>query len=232
MPKARIMLVEDEENLRASLAFIFEREGFFVIAASTGEEALAQARVAAPEVVVLDINLPGIDGFETCERLRRDPSTSRAWIIMVTARAEVDDVVRGFDTRADDYVTKPFHPKVLLARVQALLRRENVQPPVPATIEVGEICLELEAREMRLNGKRVDLTRTEFDLLHLLVTHPDRVFTRDNILDHLDNLYGRKVATTDRTVDFQIVSLRRKLGATSRCIETVRGVGYKFGPGE
>jgi len=232
VPKARIMLVEDEENLRASLAFIFEREGFFVIAASTGEEALAQARVAAPEVVVLDINLPGIDGFETCERLRRDPSTSRAWIIMVTARAEVDDVVRGFDTRADDYVTKPFHPKVLLARVQALLRRENVQPPVPATIEVGEICLELEAREMRLNGKRVDLTRTEFDLLHLLVTHPDRVFTRDNILDHLDNLYGRKVATTDRTVDFQIVSLRRKLGATSRCIETVRGVGYKFGPGE
>lgn len=232
VPRARIMLVEDEANLRASLAFIFEREGFDVMAASTGEEALAQARVEAPDVVVLDINLPGIDGFETCERLRRDPSTRDARIIMVTARAGVDDVVHGFETRADDYVTKPFHPKVLLARVQALLRRGSDQPPVPAAIEVGEICLEPEARGMRLNGKRVELTRTEFDLLHLLVTHPDHVFTRDSILDHLDSLYGRKAATTDRAVDFQIVSLRRKLGVTSRRIETVRGVGYKFGSGE
>jgi two-component system, OmpR family, alkaline phosphatase synthesis response regulator PhoP len=225
---ARILLVEDESNLRESLAFIFAREGFEVIAASTGEDAIAQARTRPPDLVVLDINLPGIDGFETCERLRRDPRTRGARIVMVTARADVDDVVRGFETRADDYVTKPFHPKVLLARIHALLRRGDDQAPALARIEVGGVCLDPEARTVHLEGKLIPLTRTEFDLLHLLATHPDRVFTRENILDHVR---GAETDTMDRAVDFQIVNLRKKLGDAGEVIETVRGVGYKLRSG-
>lgn len=225
---ARILLIEDEANLRASLAFILEREGFEVVTASTGEEGLAAARLSPPDAVVLDVNLPGIDGFETCDRLRRDPRTRGARIIMVTARAGVDDVVHGFETRADDYVTKPFHPRVLLARVHALLRRGDVQTPAPERIEVGGLRVEPAAREVHLDGNRIELTRTEFDLLHLLVAHPDRVFTRESILDHVR---GGETDATDRAVDFQIASLRRKLGAWSVHIETVRGVGYRFGSG-
>jgi len=225
---ARILLVEDEANLRASLGFIFEREGFAVVAVATGEEAIEQARRAAPDVVVLDINLPGIDGFETCERLRRDPRTRGTRIIMVSARAGADDVVHGFETRADDYVTKPFHPKVLLARVQALLRRAD-EPARPAPrIEVGAIAIDVAAREVRLDGRRIELTRTEFDLLALLAGHPDRVFTRANILDHVR---GGETDATERAVDFQVASLRRKLGAAGARVETVRGVGYKLGTG-
>jgi DNA-binding response OmpR family regulator len=225
---ARVLLVEDEANLRASLAFILEREGFEVIATSTGEEAIAQARTMPPDVVVLDINLPGIDGFETCERLRRDPQARGARIVMVTARAEVDDVVRGFESRADDYVTKPFHPRVLLARIQALLRRDVGQPPALARIEVGRVCLDPEARTVHLDGAPITLTRTEFDLLYLLAAHPDRVFTREAILDHV---HGGETETTDRAVDFQIANLRKKLGPAGELIETVRGVGYKLRPG-
>jgi two-component system phosphate regulon response regulator PhoB len=224
----RILLVEDEANLRASLTFIFQREGFEVVAAATGEEALSKARVAPADVVVLDINLPGIDGYETCERLRREPNGRGARVIMVTARAEVDDVVRGFDARADDYVTKPFHPKILLARIQALLRRTDPQPVAGARIELAGLSLDPARRELRLDGTRIELTRTEFDLLHLLVAHPDRVFTRDNILDHVR---GGESEATDRAVDFQVASLRKKLGDAGARIETVRGVGYKFGSG-
>jgi DNA-binding response OmpR family regulator len=225
---ARILLVEDESNLRESLAFILEREGFEVIATATGEDAVAQARTRPPDLVVLDINLPGIDGFETCERLKRDPRTRGARIVMVTARADVDDVVRGFETRADDYVTKPFHPRVLLARIHALLRRGDGQAPALARIEVGGVCLDPAARTVHRDGELIALTRTEFDLLHLLATHPDRVFTRENILDHVR---GGETDATDRAVDFQIANLRRKLGAAGERIETVRGVGYKLGTG-
>ncbi len=226
-PPARILLVEDEANLRGSLAFIFEREGFTVATAASGEEALTQARATPPDLVVLDINLPGIDGFETCARLRRDPRTRGAAIVMVSARADADDVVHGFETCADDYVTKPFHPRVLLARIKALLRRGESRTPA-TRIEVGNLSLDPGAREARLDARRLELTRTEFDLLHLLAGHPDHVFTRAHILDHVR---GGVTEATDRAVDFQIASLRKKLGATAVHVETVRGVGYKYGPG-
>lgn len=222
---ARVLLVEDEANLRTSLGFILECEGFQVALAASGEEGLALARTAPPDAVVLDINLPGIDGFETCERLRRDPRTRGVRILMVSARAGVDDVVRGFETRADDYVTKPFHPKVLLARLHALLRRRDDRERCPECIEVQGLSLDLAAREVRVDGARVELTRTEFDVLHLLAAHPNRVFSREEILDHVR---GGDTDATERAVDFQVASLRKKLGTARELIETVRGVGYKL----
>jgi len=222
---ARVLLVEDEANLRASLGFILECEGFEVVVAATGEEGLAKARAAPPDVVVLDINLPGIDGFETCERLRRDPLTLGARIVMISARAGVDDMLRGFETCADDYVTKPFHPKVLLARIQALLRRRDAPASVAARIELGGVSIDPGSREVRLDGVKLELTRTEFDLLFLLAGHPNRVFSRADILDRVR---GGETDATDRAVDFQVASLRKKLGTARVLIETVRGVGYKL----
>jgi two-component system phosphate regulon response regulator PhoB len=222
---ARVLLVEDEANLRASLGFILEREGFEVMLASAGEEALAMARAAPPDVVVLDINLPGINGFETCERLRRDPLSRGARIVMISARAGVDDMLRGFETFADDYVTKPFHPKVLLARIQALLRRRDEPVKTSGRIELGSLSIDSASREVQLDGAKIELTRTEFDVLFLLAAHPNLVFTRANILDHVRD---GETDATERAVDFQVASLRKKLGAARVLVETVRGVGYKL----
>ena len=228
MTSPRVLLVEDEANLRSSLSFILDREGFRVASAASGEEALELARAEAPDLVVLDVNLPGLDGYEICERLRRDPCTAKALVIMVTARAAVEDIVRGFETRADDYLTKPFHPKVLLARLQALLRRRvgSGAPAPPARVRFGPLEVDPASREARLQGKRLELTRTEFDLLHLLAAHPQRVFSRAAILDHVR---GDEPEPTERAVDFQVSSLRRKLGEAGALICTVRGVGYKLG---
>jgi two-component system, OmpR family, alkaline phosphatase synthesis response regulator PhoP len=222
---ARVLLVEDEANLRASLGFILEREGFEVMLASAGEEALAMARAAPPDVVVLDINLPGINGFETCERLRRDPLSRGARIVMISARAGVDDMLRGFETFADDYVTKPFHPKVLLARIQALLRRRDEPAKTPGRIDLGSLSIDSVSREVQLDGAKIELTRTEFDVLFLLAAHPNRVFTRANILDRVRD---GETDATERAVDFQVASLRKKLGSARVLVETVRGVGYKL----
>lgn len=234
MPSAaHVLLVEDEANLRASLSFILEREGYRVRVAESGERALELARAEPPDLVVLDVNLPGIDGYETCERLRRDARTARALVVMVTARAAVDDIVHGFETRADDYVTKPFHPKVLLAHLQALLRRSAAgaaAAPGPAAptgrIAFGALDVDPDSREVRVAGEKVELTRTEFDLLHLLASRPRHVFTRAAILERLRD---EAAETTERAVDFQVSSLRRKLGGAGRLVCTVRGVGYKLG---
>ncbi|HEY3451267.1 MAG TPA: response regulator transcription factor [Myxococcales bacterium] len=225
----RVLLVEDEANLRASLGFILDREGYAVDVAASGEEALERARSVPPDLVVLDVNLPGIDGYETCERLRRDPHTAKALVMMVTARSGVDDIVHGFETRADDYVTKPFHPKVLLARIEALLRRRaagSAAPAPPSRVHFGPIDLEPDSREARVDGRRLELTRTEFDLLHLLAARPHHVFSRAAILERVR---GDEPEPTERAVDFQVSSLRRKLGEAGRLICTVRGVGYKLG---
>lgn len=228
MSATRVLLIEDEANLRASLSFILDREGYAVESAATGEEGLALAQAQPPDLVVLDVNLPGIDGYETCERLRRDPRTAKALVMMVTARAAVDDIVHGFETRADDYVTKPFHPKVLLARIQALLRRgaQPTEPAAAAKIAFGPVSIDVAGREVRVDGKRVELTRTEFDLLHLLAAHPSRVYTRAAILEHVR---ADEPEPTERAVDFQVSGLRRKLGEAGRLVCTVRGVGYKLG---
>lgn len=225
----RLLFIEDEINLQSSLAYLLEREGFVVQTASRGEEGLELAAAAPPDLVLLDVNLPGIDGFETARRLRREARTQSVPIIMLTARAHPDDIVAGLSDFADDYVTKPFLPRVLIARIQALLRR-SLSTEAPSTAPTTARCfatlaINHEAREVSVGGQPVKLTKSEYDILLLLAAHPNRVFTRAQIIDHLR---GDDFAITERVVDFQVSGLRKKLGAAASRIETVRGVGYKF----
>ncbi len=220
---SRILFVEDEINLQSSLSFILEREGHEVVCVPTGEQALEHAARHPPDLVLLDVNLPGIDGFAVCQRLRARPETSGVSIMLVTARTSVDDVVQGFASFADDYVTKPFHPRVLLARVQALLRRRGEVSP--GTLGCEGLVIDTGAREARVEGRALELTKTEFDLLVLFAGHANHVFSRASILDVVR---GVDTEVSERTVDFQISGLRKKLGPAAWHIETVRGVGYKF----
>lgn len=205
---------------------MLEREGFAVSGAPDGRTALALAGApeAAFDLVLLDVNLPDLDGFQVSRRLRATAATAATPIILVTARAEVDDVVLGLEQFADDYVTKPFHPRVLIARIHALLRRRGSLDAALPALHVAGLDVDADARVVRVDGEPVALTRTEFDILLLFASRPRHVFTREAILDHVH----ADVEVTERTVDFQISGLRRKLGSLSRCIETVRGVGYKL----
>jgi two-component system phosphate regulon response regulator PhoB len=225
--KNRLLLIEDEINLQNSLAYLLEREGFAVESASTGEAGLELARATPPDLVLLDVNLPGIDGFETARRLRADPRTRACLIIMLTARAHPDDIVQGLSSVADDYVTKPFLPRVLLARIAAHLRRAgNGEDAGGASLlRFGGLSIDPAAHDVRLDAVQVKLTRTEYDILVLLAAHPNRVFTRSQIIDQVR---GSDFAITDRVVDTQISGLRKKLGGAGQRIETVHGVGYKF----
>jgi len=221
-----ILFVEDEANLLNSVAFILEREGFHVTGVGTGEDALKIALADPPDLVLLDINLPGIDGFEVAQRLRRHPVTAQVLIMLLSARNTVEDVVDGLERYADDYVTKPFHPRLLLARIHALLRRQAPSEALPSErLCFNELEIDVAARETRVGQERLALTKTEFDILYLLATRPNHVLSRDQILDAVR---GDGAVITDRAVDFQVSGLRRKLGSAARLIETVRGVGYKL----
>ena len=223
-----ILFVEDEVNLQRSLAYILDKAGFTVTAVRTGEEAVASFRARRPDLLLLDLGLPGIDGYEVCRALRREPSTATVPVIMLTGRGLPNEIVRGLKEYADDYVVKPCDPDVLLARVQAVLRRNGQtaeHPPEP--LRVGPLSLDPLSREARLDGRPIALTRTEFDILALLAGAPHRVFSRGQIIDRVR---GDDYAITERTVDFQVCGLRRKLGLEGARIETVRGLGYKFLP--
>lgn len=225
----RTLFVEDDASLLASLSFVLDREGFSVSGAADGATALALANGAGPrfDLVLLDVNLPDLDGFQVSRRLRAAARTTGTPIVFVTARTEVDDIVLGLEEFADDYVTKPFHPRVLLARIRSVLRRTGATGAANApALCFGALEIEVDARVVRVDGEPVALTKTEFDVLLLFAARPRHVFTREAILDHLH----ADVEVTERTVDFQIAGLRRKLGSAARCIETVRGVGYKLEP--
>jgi len=224
----KLLLIEDEINLQNSLAYLLEREGFEVATSSTGEHGLELARATPPDLVLLDVNLPGIDGFETARRLRGDPLTRSCLIIMLTARAHPDDIVQGLSSVADDYVTKPFLPRVLLARIAAHLRRAGAEDGPAGDAQIlrfEELTINQTAHEVCIEAVLVKLTRTEYDILLLLAAHPNRVFTRSQIIDHVR---GNDFAITDRVVDYQISGLRKKLGRCGTRLETVHGVGYKF----
>lgn len=224
----KLLLIEDEINLQNSLAYLLEREGFEVASSSTGEHGLELARAKPPDLVLLDVNLPGIDGFETARRLRADPLTRSCLILMLTARAHPDDIVQGLSSVADDYVTKPFLPRVLLARISAHLRRSGADDAPAADEQVlrfDTLRINQTAHEVCVDAVPVKLTRTEYEILLLLATHANRVFTRSQIIDHVR---GNDFAITDRVVDYQISGLRKKLGGAGGRIETVHGVGYKF----
>jgi two-component system phosphate regulon response regulator PhoB len=226
MPKQHLFVVEDEEDILELLCYHLERGGYEVTTVGDGEEALRAIPKAMPDLVLLDLMLPGLDGLDVCRRLKKDAKTAQIPIIMVTARGEESDVVTGLDLGADDYVTKPFSIKVVLARVRAALRRELEAPADDnATLRFQHIEIDPRRHATLVKGKPVDLTFTEFGVLHFLARRPGWVMTRNQIIDAVR---GEDYAVTDRSVDVQIAGLRKKLGKAADCIETVRGVGYRF----
>ena len=226
MAHEKIMVVEDEADIQELIRYNLAKEGFLVTTCDSGEEALEQVGQHVPELVLLDLMLPGIGGLDVCRALRRAPQTQSVPIIMLTAKSEEADIVTGLELGADDYVTKPFSPRVLLARVQALLRRRvATDEPATTTIRRGEIEIDTPRHQVTLAGTPLDLTYTEFSVLELLARRAGIVFTRYQIVDAVK---GEDYPVTDRSVDVQIVGLRKKLGDHSKLIETVRGVGYRF----
>lgn len=228
MSKERILVIEDEEDILAMVHFNLIKAGFRVECATTGEEGFARARDIRPDLVLLDLMLPGMDGTDVCRRMRNAPDTADIPIIMLTAKGEEHDVVKGLELGADDYIPKPFSPQVLLARIQAVLRRRvrtGTDPESQHPITVGELYIHPGRNKVEAAGANVALTYTEFQLLLLLAGRPGWVFSRSQIVDAI---HGEGYAVTDRAVDVQIVGLRRKLGECGKYIETVRGVGYRF----
>jgi two-component system phosphate regulon response regulator PhoB len=226
MPVEHILVVDDEEDILELLRYNLHREGYKVSCETTGEGALKSARKALPDLILLDLMLPGLDGLEVCKLLKKNPGTERIPVMMLTAKGEESDVVAGLELGADDYVTKPFSPKVLVARIRALLRRRAAGPADErVTVRVHDLVVNPGRHEVLCGDDKVDLTFTEFRILHFLARRPGWVFTRMQIVDAAR---GEDVAVTDRSVDVHIVSLRRKLGRCGKYIETVRGVGYRF----
>jgi DNA-binding response OmpR family regulator len=226
MAKEKLLVVEDEESVLELVEYNLKKEGYRVLAAATGEDGLKAARKELPDLVLLDVMLPGLDGLDVCRVLKNDPTTSHIPVVMLTAKGEEADVVTGLELGADDYITKPFSVRVLLARVRAALRRkETAIPADTTTIRLRELIIHPGRHEVLARGERVELTYTEFRLLHLLARRAGWVFTRSQIVDAVR---GEDHAVTERSVDVQIVGLRRKLGPLSGYIETVRGVGYRM----
>jgi len=227
MENARIVVVEDETDIREVIEYNLSREGFNVFTASDGEEGLQLIKKKAPSLVLLDLMLPGLDGIEVCRQLKSDSDTSDIPVIMVTAKGEESDIVIGLGVGADDYVTKPFSPKELLARVKAVLRRGPMKETrdVKERIVRGEVVIDVGRHEVRIEGKRMAFTATELRLLHFLASHPGRVFTRDHLLNRV---IGDDAFIIDRNIDVHIRSIRKKMGKQRDLIETIRGVGYRF----
>ena len=223
---AHILIVEDEAALSTLLAYNLEKEGFTVRVAADGEQAIEALAEEQPDLVLLDWMLPHLSGIEICRRIRRDPATRELPVIMLTAKGEEADRIRGLDTGADDYVTKPFSPAELIARVRALLRR--ARPAVGADeLTAGDIVMDLAAYRVRIGGAEVELGPTEFKMLRHFMEHPGRVYSRDQILDAV---WGRDINVEDRTVDVHIGRLRKALRAACGHdpIRTVRGAGYSL----
>lgn len=227
MVKERILLVEDEEDIMTLMKYNLEREGFRVETALSGEMALRIARESLPDLILLVIMLPGMDGLDVCRVLKNDKSTMRIPVIMVTARGEDSDVVSGLDIGADDYIVKPFSPKVLIARVRAVLRRDRYDdvPLKDPVIRIEGLEIDTIRHRISVNGEKIDLTATEFGILVHLARRPGWVFTRTQIIN---SIKGDDYPVTDRSVDVQVLNLRKKLGTAGNYIETVRGVGYRF----
>ncbi len=227
MKRETIYVVEDETDIQDVLRYNLTREGYRVRAFRDGEEGLAMVRQDAPDLVLLDLMLPGLDGIEVCRRLKHDPITRAIPVIMLTAKGEESDVVLGLGVGADDYLTKPFSPKELLARVRAVLRRGPLKEERGRgeRVVTGGLVVDAVRHEVLVDGQAVICTATEMRLLHFLASHPGRVFSRDHLLSRV---IGEDAVVLDRNIDVHVGALRRKLGAYRDRIETVRGVGYRF----
>ena len=230
-----ILVIEDDPDLVELLRYNLERESYRVTSAGTGSEGLAELQRERPDLVILDLMLPEISGFEVCRRLRKNSETQNLPVIMLTARSEEADVIAGIEIGADDYIKKPFSPRELVARVGAVLRRVgHPEAPAPsaeadATLEFGNLSIDSASHRVRRGGQDLPVTHLEFKLLHYLASHPQRVFSREHLLDRV---WGREKYITLRSVDVYVRRLRQKVDVSGNpsLLKTVRGAGYRFEP--
>lgn len=229
-----IHVIEDEPDIAKLIEYNLGLEGFQVTVSQTGEKGLEKVRRDPPDLILLDLMLPGLDGLEVCRRLRATEATSTIPLIMATAKGDEQDIIQGLELGADDYVVKPFSPKVLIARVHSVLRRFQSQSTSTEDMRYGKSSMPIEVHslaihpgrhEVLVSGKTVDLTRSEFQILYHLCRHPGWVFTRGQIVEAVN---GDNYSVTERAIDVQMVRLRQKLGDSGVLIETIRGVGYRF----
>ena len=226
MTKESVLIVEDDEDILQLLDYNFRSAGVEVATAGDGLDALAKIRRQRPDLVLLDIMLPGADGFEVCKNIKRDPKTAQVPVIMLTARGEEVDRIVGLELGADDYLPKPFNPRELAARIRAVLRRYEQRPQAAlALVEVNGVKLDPGTREVFAYGKRVELTTFEFDILEMLMRSAGHVLSRDRLME---NFYNRKATPFDRSIDMHISHLRKKIEQGATLIKTIRGIGYQF----
>lgn len=226
MARVRILVVDDEPDILELIRYNLTRNNYDMIGVASGEEAFAAVRMSPPDLIVLDLMLPGVDGLEVCRRLKNDACTAALPVIILSAKGEEADVVTGLELGADDYLTKPFSPRVLLARIKAVLRRQQSAPDADAAVIMHhDLQIHPGRHEVLVAGALVQLTLMEFRILHLLARRPGWVFTRNQILEAAQ---GDDTSVTTRAVDVHIVALRRKFGPNGDLIETIRGVGYRL----
>ncbi|MBN1595193.1 response regulator [candidate division FCPU426 bacterium] len=226
MPKPAILIIEDDRDIMELITFNLQKEGYQCLKAGDGEQGLQTAKSNQPHLISLDLMLPGMDGLEVCRRLKQDPKTAGIPILMLTAKGEEADIVAGLELGAEDYITKPFSPKILIARIRAVLRRRQAAVQKPEEeLKLAGLTIHRGRHEVLIKGKKVELTLTEFKLLDFLASHPGWTFTRNQIIN---GVQGEEYIVTDRSVDVQIVGLRKKLGLLGKKVESVRGVGYRY----
>ena len=225
MAHKNILIIEDERPLAEVLSYNLRREGFEVLVAHDGQDGLRQVELKLPDLVILDLMLPVVDGLEVCRRIRSDVRLRRIPVLVLTAKAEVTDQVVGFSMGADDYVTKPFSVKVVVQRVKALLRRSEAEPSEEEVVESQGVTIDRRRHMALVDDRELELTPTEFRLLEALIRQPGRAYTRGELMDCA---ISHHTVVLERTIDVHIKSLRQKLGERTRSIETVRGVGYRF----
>lgn len=227
MKREKIIVIEDEPDIAEVIEYNLRREGYEVGSSRDGEDGLRLVRSEPVDLVLLDLMLPGLDGIEVCRSLKADPQTRGIPIVMVTAKGEESDIVLGLGVGADDYITKPFSPKELVARLKAVLRRGPLRDDRDAQerIVCGEVVIDSGRHEIQVDGEQLVFTATELRLLHFLASHPGRVFTRDRLLTRV---LGEDAVVIDRNIDVHVKAIRKKLGRHRDLIETIRGVGYRF----
>lgn len=225
MERKKILIVDDEPDVTDLVAYHLKTKGFHVEVLNDATASIAKARNFLPDVVILDIMMPHLSGLQICRILRSEPKLSRVPIIFLTAKAEPHDRIEGFESGADDYLPKPFSPKELVLRVEAILRRLAAPPPSTGRLQIGQIVLDGETHRVTVHGRPVDLTATEFKLLRVMMERQGRVQTREHLLVNVWN-YAAEIET--RTVDTHVRRLREKLGEEANWIETIRGVGYRI----
>ena len=222
-----VLVIEDEPDIRELIHFNLNKFDYKVQLANNGEKGLKEARALEPDLILLDLMLPGIQGIDVCRVIKSDANLKNIPIIILSALGQEEDIVKGLDAGADDYVTKPFSLDILNARIKTVLRRYNTNDDedLSKNISLKGIKISSRTRDVKIDGKSISLTYTEFQILHLLISHPGWVFTRYQIID---KIRGENYPVTDRSIDFQIVGLRKKMLGKGNLIETIRGVGYRF----